>query len=118
MIHVADNLGCHVTGSSRGVVAVHLLFNPANPEVRYLQVAVLVYHYVLGLDVSVDYFILVNVLQSLYNISGKELDLPFAKLLVYAEVEPQVSPNDQVHAEVQVHPVLEGVFHVHNKLVA
>lgn len=60
---------------------------------------------------------LVNVLYRNDNASYQEFSLFLTELLRPANVVSQITPRQQVHNQVKIIPVVEGVVHVSYKLV-
>ena len=78
---------------------------------------------VFGLYVPMDNAVVVNVLETRYDAGDEELwrlgarrtGFDFREAALLAEVEAEVAAREQVHQEVEVLAVLEGVLHVHDE---
>lgn len=117
VVLAAHDLGRHVAGRAAGVLCVLRIPDARDAEVREPEVAVAVEDEVLGLDVAVDDALVVHVLQAEQQAGQEEPRLLFGKLPVLRDVVPEVAPVEQVHDEVEVLAVLEGVVHVHEERV-
>jgi hypothetical protein len=87
----------------------------SDSEVSYADVTPIVHDQVLWLDVSVHNSVDVQVLEASDDAGYEEFCIFFVEALATAYMESKISSRHQVHSEVQVVSVLEGVLHIDNE---
>lgn len=114
VVVLAHDFGRHVARRATGLIAVvdvgDLLAR--NAEVGQLKISVCVKDQVLGLDVSVYDVTTVHHFKRLEEAGDKEAGLILGEPLLTGQVEAQVASEQQIHDEVEVFRVLEGVVRV------
>lgn len=103
----AHNFRCHIPRSARGVLTVFGLPDFGDSEICNPQIALVIEHDILWLDVPVDDSIVVHVLKSKDNICNHKLRLLLTERPVLAYVVPEIAPCHQIAHQVDVLPVLE-----------
>ena len=109
---LAEDLGRHVAGGAACVETLLGVLGPRDPEVREAQVAQLVEHQVLGLDVAVEDALLVDVLHRCQDAGDQEARLFLGESPHGADAVPQICAGEQIHDKIEVVPVVEGADHV------
>ena len=89
-----------------------------------MNIALFIEDKVFRLKVSVDYSFVVKKLQPKYDASCKELYfteritwLFLTKSAIFNQMESQISPADEIHNEIEVLSILEGIKRIDKKLI-
>jgi hypothetical protein len=124
VIAPTHDLGCHIPGCARCVIGILRLPYSGHAQISDSGIALLVEDYVLWLQVAMDYALVMQKLEAQYHPTCEELyttlmltGLLLVEFGVFYEVEAQVAAIDQVHDQVEVLPVLEGIEGVDEELV-
>lgn len=114
MVLSAHHLRSHVARSAACFLAVIRVPYSGDTEIGYSEVALIIEHQILRLNVPVQYGLPVDVLQSHYYASDEELSLLLGEAAVPRDVKAEITPGQQIHDQVEVLPVLKRVLHVHD----
>jgi hypothetical protein len=112
MILAAHDLWSHIAGSTTSVSVIVWFDNTGNTQVCGTQVALVIKDQILRFDVAVDNIIEMEILKSNQNASDKKLSLHLLETPAAAHVVAEVATDKQVHNEVKVLTILEGVGHI------
>ena len=107
----------HVARSSTCVSIIVGLDHPSYAQVSGSEVSLVVKHQILWFDVPMDDVVEVKVLKSHQNAGNEEFCLHLLEPSPAAHVIPQITTHEQIHNEVEIFPILEGVGHIDNKRV-
>lgn len=120
MVVFAHNFRSHISRSSTGLVAVVGVWVPLTgyAEVGELEVAFGVEHKVFGFDITMNYILPVHRLERMDQAGAEESSLLWGKFALACEVVAKVAAKEQVHYEVKMLSVLEGVVGIDNELGA
>lgn len=97
MILSAHDFRRHVPRCPTSIFLVVWSPNASNSEVRQAKVSISLKDKILGLHVSVDDPLIVNVLKGEHKACHKELHLLLAESSVFRDVIPEISAVEQVH---------------------
>ena len=114
----AHDLGCHVAGRSARLARVIGREYARDAEVGQAQVSLVVEDEVLWLDVAMNYQLVVHGLERVHQAGDEEAGHLHRELTLSSDVVSQVTAEEQVHDEVEIHVVLEGVVDVDDELAA
>lgn len=106
----------HVARSPTGFAGVVWGQDSGDSEVGQSEVAFIVKDEIFRLDVPVDNELGVDGLECVDEASNEKARDFHGELALAGDVETQVSPQEQVHHQVEVHGVLESVVHVNDEL--
>lgn len=115
VVRLCDDLWCHIPGCPASICPIVRPPFPRNSQVCDSQIAALIEHQILRLDVPVHNPIGVHILKPGENARYKKLGLFFREPPSHTHMEAQVTAVDVVHNEVETLSVLEGVQHVHKE---
>jgi len=108
----------HVPGSSRRFTCVFGCKKPGNPEIGKSEIALVVKNKIFWLDISVDDLGLMHRFERVDEAGDEKSGDLFAEFAFAGDVVPEVTAEQDVHDEVEVHFVLEGKVDIDNKLGA
>lgn len=94
---MANHLRRHVPRSTACVLAVVIPHLSRNSEVSNADIAIIIEHEVLRLQVSVNNSFGVEVLQANDNVRNEEFSLRLVKLALASYMIPQIAPVKVVH---------------------
>ena len=112
MILSAHHFGSHVARSSTCVSAVVGLDYPCDTQIGGSKVTLVIKDQVLRLDISVDDVVEVEILKTDQNGSDEEFCFHLLEAPSAAHMVAEISSDQEIHDEVEVLSVLEGVGHV------
>lgn len=72
-----------------------------------MEIAIRAEHQILRLNITMDGFVVVEVIKSDHNIGNEELSLVFRELPELAKMVSQISPINVVHDQIQILPILK-----------
>jgi len=115
VVLAAHDLGRHVARGAAGLLGVVRVPNAGDAEVGDPDVAALVEHQIFWLDVPVEDALVVHVLERQKDARDEKAGLFFREAAVPRNVVTKIAPVKEVHHQVQVFSVLEGVLHVYKE---
>ena len=117
MVLPAHYFRSHIARGSTCVSIVVGLDHPSNAQVSGSEVSLIVKDQILWFDIPVDDVVEVEVFKSHQNAGNKKFGLHLLEPPPAAHVVPQITTHQQIHDEVEIFPILEGVGHVDDKRV-
>jgi hypothetical protein len=102
----------HVPWSAARICVVVGLNNSSDTEISDSEVSFVVKHQIFWFDIAVYDIVEVEKLQSDQHAGNEEFGFAFLEPASAAHMVPEIPSHEQVHDEIEVFPVLEGVGHV------
>ena len=112
MVHLANDLGSHISRCPTSVFSVIRLHLSRDTQISDSDIAALVKDQVFWFEVAVDDFAGVHILEAEDDTSDEESCLDFGEDAVFAKVVSHISSIAVIHDKVEIFPVLEGADHV------
>ena len=110
------DLGGHVSWRATCLTCVIGGQNPSNTEIGQAQIALIVKYKILWLDISMNNKLGMNSIKCVNKACNEETGNFHGELAFTCDMVPQISSQKQIHHQVQVQCILEGIVHVHNEL--
>jgi hypothetical protein len=112
MILPAHDFRRHVARGATGVLLIVWCPYSSDAEISQPQIPIGLENKVLWLNVSMNYSLIVNVLETQYKTGDVKLNSLLIESSVFGDVVPQVSSIQKVHHQVHVLPILKGIVHI------
>jgi len=106
-------LRSHITGCAWSVFLISGRIDPCYSHISQSKISFWVKNQILWFDISMKNAIFVKVLQTEDDATYKEFDHIFRKYFMPSNLEPQVTSWHVVHNQIEIHPVLKGIDHIH-----
>lgn len=120
VVVLAHYLGCHIPWCSTCLIRIVSIWYPfsGDTEVSQLQISVFVKDQVLRLDIPMDDIVSMHCFECVYQTSTEEPRLLLAESALACQVVAKVTTEQEVHHEIEVLGILEGVVRVDDELGA
>lgn len=100
MIHLADDLRSHISRSATRILSVIGNYLSRNPQVCDADVALVVEHKILRLQISMDNLLSVHILETEYDAGQEELGLFLGEISSVAQMVSEIPTIAVLHNEV------------------
>ena len=116
MILTTHDFGCHVAGRSTRLGEVFGSEDASDAEVCQPQVPLVIKYEVFRLDIPMYNQLLMDGFEGMDQTSYEEASDVHGELAFAGDMVAQITAKEQVHHQVQVHVVLEGVVNIDDEL--
>jgi len=111
------NFRSHISRSSTCIIGIVRFPNSCDSQVSYSYIAFLIKYQILWFYVSVNYVLIVKILQAQKYACNKEFCLLLTKSSLSSNMETQITSWHQIHNKVKIISILECVLHIYKKRV-
>ena len=115
MILPTHNFRSHIPWSTTCIVRVVLSVFSRNTKISNSHVTLRIQHQIFRLDISMNNFVLVHILQPYNEVTDKKFSLFLVKHSLISQMVPQITTIKVIHNEIKMLPVLKSIADIYQK---